>query len=150
MNSYSYVIIDLVTDNKNDQKPNNVVRVLTQLTAFDDQNKSVSINCFFDILVQSGDFVPFEQLDETTVRFWIDNYCLAQMNVFKAQLDQMLVADQPIVEVVSSSLPWVNQTNTLTDTVSVVNTSTTMPILGPEQIEFFKKLIREVLAETGT
>jgi hypothetical protein len=160
MNTYTYEIINLFTVDINPDRPNDVARVLTKITATNEAGSQQSMHCMFN-MSPSDSFTAFEQLTDQEVRQWVDSS--AQWPYYKKELDVMLAA-VPVPQLVQQTLPWLptpdqvladylagnpDVATSSSSTSSVVTSTLDINNMGTND-EYFKRLIREVLAESST
>lgn len=157
-NTYTYEIINLITEDSNSERPKNVFRVLTTVTATDTAGREKQLNCMFN-LSPSDSFTPFDQLTEPQLREWVDSSL--QWEYFHSELDKML--EEPVNPLIFEVLPppWkpaVVVDESLIDMAVVGTTGTSISnLLGATPPptttltqETVRALIYEVLAEINS
>lgn len=159
MNTYTYQIIELITSNKDDQRPTDVMRVLTQITATDPEGRTETLNCMFDT-PRSGDFVPFDQLTEEHVRAWVDAAQI-QWADYKNQLTLQLEAAAGRPQYEPKPLPWLPTPEAVSASIQAQiepgttsgNTTTSFglnPVFSNDYEEYIKALIFQVIEEINS
>ncbi len=154
--TYTYEIINLITRDDEPPRLDNVTQVVCSITATNYLGRTLLSGHSFNL--QDGEtFIPFADLDEATVRSWVDAQT-NQWNLFKYQMDQtfeQLVTPEPKVK----HPPWVptaeDQAAAILEMLSTATTSTLMStstsIVGGIQPsiseDYIKALIYEVLEE---
>lgn len=152
MNTYTYEIINLYTTDSGPDRPNDVARVLTAITATNEAGLEKTLNCMFNISPGES-FIPFEQLTDEQVRQWVD--ASLQWPYYKKELDAML-NEQPVAQLNPQTLPWLpTQEQSISDfqtqNIGVTSSSNTATVINsmlanaPE--EYIKSLVYQALYE---
>lgn len=155
MNTYSYEIINLYIVNTNPDRPNDVVKVLTVVTATNPTGLTKTLNCMFDILPEES-FTQFDQLTLEQVSSWVD--ASVQWPIYKKELDAML-DKPPMVQLDQQTPPWIPteaqsiaefQIQNPDPATSSSNTTTVVsPIVAQVSEEYIKALVYQVLEEVN-
>jgi hypothetical protein len=155
MNTYTYEIINLHTTTANPDRPNDVVKILTVVTATNPAGQSKTLNCMFDMTPKES-FTQFDQLTQEQVSGWID--AAVQWPTYKKELDSMF-DNLPMVQLEQRPLPWLPteaqsiaefQIQNPDPTTSSSNTTTVVsPIVAQVSEEYIKALVYQVLEEVN-
>ena len=151
MKTYNYTILNLVTSDKNQQMPKYVKRVLTNIQVVDQNNKTASMDCFFNLPdAESGNFLPFEQLDESVIRLWVDA-CTEQWQIHQRDLDSILKSHYPDDPLQLRPVPWLAQeiptVNQITDPVDTEVLAQAEQLQQQQQRQSLESLIRQIISE---
>lgn len=104
MNSYSYVIDQLMASNQNPERPRTVARAFVSVTVTGPDQASLTMTTFFDF-VSSDTFVPYDELTEEMVRSWIDAQT-TRWDELHTQLDELLENQRSSSVLENPPLPW--------------------------------------------
>lgn len=153
MKNYSYRILNLVTSDNMPDKPNYVKRILVNLEVSDQDNQTATMDCFFNLPEgQDSTFIDFNQLDEVTIRNWIDS-CQEQWAIHKRDLDSILSAKYPKDQLKLKAVPWqVAEISQITASqVPTEDVYMDPSVMQQNQIEMQKKyletLVRQIMSE---
>lgn len=151
MKIYSYTILNLVTSDKNQQTPKYVKRVLTNIQVQDQNDRTASMDCFFDLpTADSSAFLAYEDLDEATIRAWVDS-CTEQWAIHKRDLDSILTSHYPDDPLQLRPVPWVaREIITSVETTEPVSTESlqqAQDLQLQQQKQYLENLIRQILSE---
>jgi len=154
MNTYTYEITNLFTTDVNPERPKDVVRVLTAVTATSPTGQTKMLNCMFNMSPAESSFTAFEDLTDAQVRQWVD--ASDQWPFYQTELDNML-AETPAPSFVPQTLPWlpteeqsIAEMQAMDPATSSSNTMTvTSPVMAQVSEEYIKALVYQVLEEVN-
>jgi hypothetical protein len=151
--TYVYEIVNLITRDDLAPRTDNVIRVICSVTATDPSERTISSGVAFEL--EAGEtFIPFADLDEATVRSWVDAQT-DQWYVIKYGLNAQL--EQQSAQLPKTQMPpWLPTPEEqhlliiqhLSTATTATSTATTVGIQTPQISEdYLKALIYEVLEE---